>query len=433
LLKKIPTDALLSTRISKGPKGLTIKMNLFAGKDGLLLAQQILPDYSGFETNDVKVQLTSVYESLKRKIPYDGSILSRRGLLVTIDLGSNQGLREEQDLNVIQIVKISRHPKFNFLVNDEKEFLGKIRIKKVEENLSFGSIVSERSEGVVQPGQKFIVENFVKYPEVPLSNDGKVLSDLAQRKDTSLAFGEKATAWVPESTPTYGKLGILFGLGNYQISNNLSSAGGISATNSMTPSIHIMGEMWLDPNWFGEFSMRQFVLSMNNPYPSSSPSKLNVSTNQYTLLGGYNFLIADQFFGPKLQLLAGYSKMNSYIDQSTPVAFTSVGYSGLVFGLGGSFPLPLESKVPFFLGARLNFFWNPTLDESPVSSGKSSSQVTSFAGSLEYRYSQRMNIKGVLAYDLFNSTITGSGSRTETATSLSHAVTTLAAGVEYLF
>lgn len=433
VLKKAKVDALISTRISKGPKGLTIKMNLFSGKDGLLLAQQILTDYTGFETSDLKIQIANIYESLKRKMPYDGTVLSRRGLLVTIDLGSNQGLREDQDLTAIQILKVSRHPKFRFLVSTEKEIIGKIKVKKVEENLSFGTIVTERDEASLQPGQKFIVENFVRYPDTPLSNDGKVLTELGQRKDTPVAFGDKASEWIPETTPTYGKLGVLFGLGTYQVSNNLSGAGGISGSSSLTPSIQVDGEMWLNPNWFAEVTLRQFILSLNNPYPGSSPGKLNVSTTQYTLLGGYNFLVADQFFGPKLQLMGGYSKMTSFIDQSTPIAFTTVGYSGLVFGLGGSVPLALESKTPITLGARLNFFWNPTLDESPVTSGNASSKVTSFNGYLEYRYSQRMILKGMLAYDLFSSTLTGTGGRGEAASSISHSMMTLAAGAEYMF
>ncbi len=433
ILKKTKADALISTRISKGPKGLTLRMNLFSGKEGLLLAQQILSDYTGFETAELKNQVAINYESLKRKLPYDGTVLSRRGLLVTIDLGSNQGLKEDQDLTAIQILKVGRHPKFHFLINTEKEILGKIKVKKVEENLSFGTVVTERDEGSLVPGQKFIVENFVRYPDVPITNEGKVLSDLSQRKDTPVAFGEKAREWLPETTPTYGKVEVLFGLSNYQISNNLSSAGGVSATSSLTPAIEVGGEMWFNPNWFAEATLRQFIFSVSNPYPNSSPGKLNVSTSQYTLLGGYNFLVADQFFGPKMQLLGGYSKMTSFIDQSTPVAFTTVSYSGLVFGLGGSVPLETESKLPVTLGARLNFFWNPNLDESPVTSGGSSSKITSFNAYFEFRHTQRMLFKGSIAYDLFSSTLTGSGSRSESATSISHAMTTLAGGIEYLF
>lgn len=433
ILKKTKADALLSTRISKGPKGLTLRMNLFSGKDGLLLAQQILSDYTGFETAELKNQVGLNYESLKRKLPYDGTVLSRRGLLVTIDLGSNQGLRDDQDLTVVQILKVGRHPKFNFLINTEKEILGKIKVKKVEENLSFGTIITERDEGSLVPGQKFIVENFVRYPDIPMSNEGKVLSELGQRKDTQVAFGDNAKEWVPERTPTYGKVEVLFGLSSYQISNNLSSAGGVSATSSLTPAIQVGGEMWFNPNWFAEATLRQFIFSVSNPYSGSSPSKLNVSTSQYSLLGGYNFLVADQFFGPKMQLLGGYSRMTSFVDQSTPVAFTTVNYAGLVFGLGGSVPLESESKLPVTIGARLNFFWNPTLDESPVTSGGSSSKVTSFNAYFEYRQTQRMLFKGSIAYDLFSSTLTGSGSRSESATSISHAMTTLSGGIEYLF
>lgn len=434
LLRKSASDAIITTRIAKGPKGISIKMNLFAGQEGLLLAQSTLADFSGFELADLKTQLTEVYTNLKHKLPYDGTILSRKGLLVTIDIGANQGLRDDQQLNVIQIGKIGRHPKFKFLVSSEKEILGKIHLTKVEENLSFGTIESERDEGVVVPGQKLLVINYVNYPVIPATKDGKVIADLNQRQDSSVAFGQQAHEWVPEVTPTYGKVGVLFGLGLYQISNNLSLGGGVSATNTLTPSIRLNGEMWITPNWFGEFILREYIFSVNNPYSGSSPNKLNVSTNQYSLLAGYNFLVADQFFGPKLQLLAGYSKMSSVIDQSTPVAFTNASYGGLELGVGGSFPLALESKLPVSIGARLElFFLNPTLEETPVTSGSATNTVTSFNAFCEYRYSQRMNVKGMVLYDSFSSSLTGSGSRTESASSISHTMTTFAGGIEFLF
>lgn len=433
VLKKTGSDAFITSRLSKGPNGISLRMNLYAGKEGLLLAQQILPDFSGFELTDLKQKLYEQLQNLIQKIPYDGFVLSRKGLLVTINIGAKQGIQENSEVAVVQIIKTQRHPKFNFLVNTEKEILGKVKVKKVEEFLSFATITKERDEGVIQTGQKLLVDKYVKYPEAPLTAEGKLAEGIGTRSDNPVAFGNNPSEWMPQAQPTYGKVGLLIGLGTYTISNNLSSAGGIAGTNSLIPSIHGTAEMWINPEWFMSFSLRQFIFSVTNPYPNSTPSRLNISTSQYSLQAGYNFLLEEQFFGPKIQLTAGYSKFSSFVDQSTPVAFTSQTYSGFLFGLGGAFPLKTEEKIPLTLGARLNFFWNPAFDETPVTSGSASNSINSFSAFGEYRYSNRLNLKLVLDYDLFSTNFSGRGTRTESASSSSHTMTTVSTGLEYMF
>lgn len=429
------SDAILASRLSKGPQGLSIQLSLISANDGQVMVQSQLQNYSGFEMNDLKSEVRRLFLEIKKKLPYQGRILSRTGLLVTLDIGSRQGLANNAEVSVIQILKVQRHPKFKFIIGTDKEILGKIKIQKVDENLSFGTISFEKEEGVIKVQQKVLVDSYVVYPETP-SSQGEILEELGQRKDSKLSLGDKPSEWVPERTPTFGKLGVMFGVGTYNISNNLTLGGGVSGSNSFVPSIHVNGELWFDPNWSALFEMRQYVFSISNSYSGSSPSRLNVSTNQYSVLGSYNFLLAEQFFGPKIQLSGGYSKFTSFVDQSTPTAFTSNTYGGLMLGLGGSFPLVLESKVPVSLGARMDLFWNPSMSESPVDSGSAKANVTSFQGFFLYKYSARMNLKGKLMYDLFSANFTGSGTRnnsTESATSSSHTVTTLAGGLEYLF
>jgi hypothetical protein len=433
LLKEAKVDGIISSRITKGPQGITLRIKLFSGREGFLLAESTLQNYQGFEISDLRTQVASLYEELKRKIPYDGVLLSRKGTLVTLNLGSQQGALENQEVNVIQIIKVQRHPKFHFLISSEQEILGQIKIKKVDENLSFGTIVSERGEGSLQAGQKFLIKKFVRYPETPITADQKLATDLTQRDDTPVAFGDHAGEWVPDRAPSFGKIEVLLGLSQYTLSNNLTTSGGLSATNSFSPTIQVGGELWINPEWFGTVSLRQYVFSVSNP-GGGSPSKLSVATSQYSLSGGYNFLVAEKFFGPKIQLTAGYSKFSSTVDQSSPMtAFTSQSYSGLMIGVGGSFPLELESKDPISLGASLNLFLTPTLDETPVDSGNSKSNITSFSAFLIYKYSNRLNLKGLINYDLLSSTFTGVGSRGEAASSSSQTITTLAGGIEYQF
>jgi hypothetical protein len=80
------------------------------------------------------------------------------------------------------------------------------------------------------------------------------------------------------------------------------------------------------------------------------------------------------------------------------------------------------------------YYLSTSVDESPVTSGSSSSgHITSFSIFGTYRWTEHMNFRGELMYDLFNASFSGTGTRTNSASSASHTLTTLAGGIEYLF
>lgn len=426
LLTQSKVDALLAGRITKGPKGISLRLDLFSARDGQLMVQENLQDYAGFEINDLRNQLEGSYKNLKAKMPYSGIVLSRKNQTVTVNMGTFQGIKAGDDLSVIQIIKVTRHPRFHFIISAEKEIIGRIHVDKAEESLSFGSISMERTENVIQPGMKIMPVNFVKYSVNPVAG-------LADRPDSDVAFGnETPKEWVPATPPSFGKIGLLFGLGSYAVSNNLQGVGSVNGRSSLTPSLHLDGELWLTKNWFGDLQVREFVTQISNGYSGSSPGHINLSATEASLQFGYNFLIADDFYGPKFQLSAGLTQFNTHLDDSTPVAYTSMKWGGLGIGLGGSFPV--SDETPINLGAKLNYYLSTTLSESPVDSGSSSSpSITQFSVYGTYRYSPRMNWRADLMYDLYSSSFSGTGSRTPAATSASHTITTLAGGVEFLF
>lgn len=423
LMTQKKADAMLAARLSKGPNGITIKLNLFVGKTGQLFAQEILQDYNGFEIADIRSQLEVLFQKMKTKLPYHGVVLSRKSQGVTLNLGTQQGLREGQDINVIQIIKINRHPKFKFMISAEKEILGRVRITKAEESLSFGVIELEREPGVIVTGMKINVVEFVSYPPAPFGD----------RKDADLVVGDgRAKEWVPAQPPTFGKVGFLLGLGSYTVKNNVVGVGSVDDKNSFVPSIHVDGELWITQNVFFNLRLKQYVFSLDNTRSGSSPDEISVSATETTLLGGYNFLVADDFFGPKFQLMGGYSKMTTTLDDSTPTAFTSLDFSGLAIGVAGSFPI--SDETPVTVGAQVLLYLSPSVSEKPTSGSSSSANITTFSAYGSYKYTEHINIKGELMYGLYSASFSGTGNRTGgNATGASHNITTLAGGLEFLF
>ncbi|MNJ93532.1 hypothetical protein D3C87_112140 [compost metagenome] len=434
-VKKIMTaanaEAVLSSRLIKGPRGLSITLTLYVGRDGLPLLQEVLSDYKGFEINDVKFEVKRLFDNLKNKMPFRATIMSRRGQQVTLSLGSAYGLKPGMNVSVVQVLKINRHPKLNFMIGTEKEVLGRVQLFKVEPYLSFGSIVMEKESGVITVGSKILPEEYIKYPTPVVTPGGKVLQDLSARPDKDVAFGDSPQEWRPEAPPQYGKIELLAGISSYTQNVNLTSAGSISGDSNFTPNIAVRGELWINPEWYLGFNLRQAVYSLDNSLSGSTPGTLNGSMSQYGIHFGYNFLLSNEFFGPKLQVNLGYSNTTFAIDDSNPTAFTRMQYGGMVLGFAGQFPI--SEEVPIDLGAKFDFYLDPGLSENKSSGASSDNKINSFGFFLDYRLRPKFKIRGELLFDYYSSDFSGTGDRTDPATSASHKLTTFMGGVQWLF
>lgn len=431
ILQAGKSEAALTTKLIKGPRGISITMTLFVGRDGLPLLQETLTDYKGFEISDIRSQAARLFENIKNRMPFRAAILSRRGQQVTLNLGSNYGLKPGSYVSIVQIIKINRHPKLKFMVSTEKEVLGRVKLFKVEPYLSFGYIELEKENGVIAVGSKVMPDEFVKYSTPVVTPSGKVMTDITQRPDKDVAFGENPQEWVPESAPQFGKVELLAGFSSYTQNANLRTAGSISGSSNFAPNILVRGEIWLNPEWFIGLTLRQSVFSIDNDLAGSSPGKLNMSMSQYGINGGYNFLLTSDFFGPKIRLNAGYAVTDFKVDDSTPTAFTSMKYGGLLLGIEGQFPL--SDEIPIDLGGKFDLYVNPSLSESSSSGASSDNKINAFSFFMDYRMKTRFKIRGELLFENYSSDFSGTGQRTDPASSISHKMTTLMGGIQYLF
>jgi hypothetical protein len=432
-LQSSEADSLMAAKVMKGPQGVTLHLNLFNGKDGLLLAKE---EASGKEPSDiptVKSMLRNLFSHVMGRIPYHGLVLSRRDQRVTVDLGAEDGVQANQIIEAVQIFSVNRHPKFKFIISSEKEIIGKIKLHKVEKTLSFGSIISEKEKGAIQRYAKISGIRPVQYSGVNPYNTGSVYQrGVEHRQDNLTAFGKDPQEWVPEKKPAFGKIGLALGVGNYSGNLTLTSAGPLENTAVFYPNFSLSGELWLTPQWILDVRLKQSILATSNPLAGSTPGTLAHAITQSSLRLGYNFLLTNDFFGPKIEFLFGFGSYRHYVDDSSPRALTTMAYGGLIGGIRGSFPL-LEQQS-WSLGAELNFYLSPSLNETPVTSGAGSNNtINSFSFWVENQLAH--NLRGFVAldFDLYTTSFSGTGTRTDSATSASHKSNIIFAGINYLF
>lgn len=428
LLAEKKADALLTSRLVKGPQGLSIRLTLIAGSEHLPMVQESLQGYQGFETADVKMQLDHLLGKLFSRLPYQALVTSRQGHTVTLNAGLRHGLKVGDEVYVILISAVERHPKLKFITKVDREIMGKIRISKVDESIAFGGLIAERSANLVQSGFKVAWSDMIQYPGAGLTDNGLV-PNMSDRPEAPIAYGDSPREWRTGQDASFGKVSLLAGLGQSSLASSFANGDSASSSNPFSPVIRIDGEMWFDPNWQFDLVIEQLATKLPNGLSGSSPSTLNMQMQELGLLLAYNFLVdPNDFWGPKFQLLGGFSKFSIFVDDSTPRAHSSTEYSGLAFGMGGVFPVTTESRTRFLLGGKFLYYWQPTLSESPTSSGGASNQLIHFNLFLEYGLGPRMAFRTDLNFKQASSSFSGG-----TANSSSANFTTLLAGGAFYF
>jgi hypothetical protein len=424
-------DALLAARVSKSNADLSVTLDLFLTSDGKLFAEEeaVLSESAG--TSELENKTSEMYDKIIGKIPYKGLVLSREGNRVTIDLGLQDGIKENSIVSVAQIISLRRHPKFNFVVTSEKEILGKIRVVKADATLSFGLILQEKERGVIVVDSKITGLDFVTYPDsVAGSSTPEVVND-------QVSFGKNPQAWVPKKKPGLGRVGLELGLGSLHNAITMQTAGSISSDISIYPQLNLTGELWLTPSWYLSGRLEQGITSISNPLGGSTPGNLAVTNSHYSVDGGYKFFLEDDYLGPQLGVHLGIGEYSFFVDASTPTAFTSLSYYGLYVGLSGS--LPVTNDKTWYIDANINRYLSPGLTESPVTSGSTyDNSATEFSIGGSHKISDLFWLTAHLDFEFYGTNYTGQGTRLSNGSpdvgmNSSHSLFTLLAGLEFFF
>ncbi len=432
MLKQCNADGVLILNVLKGPGGTQLKLGfftssgfLFSLKDSYIVETQNL--------NSLKNEIMRLYESIHEDFPFQGLVLSRTGNKVSISRGHDFGVALDQEYSIVQVVSIERHPKFNFIINSKKEILGKVHITKVDETMSFGYLVFEKENNIVDKNMKVVLLNPKEYPSLANSKNEDVIEHLAGREDSGLMMGKNNEEWRPVHKPTFGKVAFDFGLGSYITNSNLILAGGISGKASLALSMDLLSEIWITPTYFFQLDYGQGAATIKNDLANSTPSNLNIAITKYNLLLGMNiFMEGENYFGPKIQIMAGLANFQTKADESTPTAFTSMVYSGISVGIRGFLPWSEESPLTF--GAESYYSIMPTTSESPVTSGnEDKTNVLSFSGFAQYKLKENVNFIGKIISDSYSTNFSGTGTRQDSSTNISHAWARISAGIEYYF
>lgn len=414
-------DALISVIITKSSSGMTVNMVLYV-KDGDPLISVTHQDDKTFEINKVNDIIADLYTKMKQRLPYNGVIMSRKGNVVTVNLGQKNGIKVNDQLTVAQVLAIKRHPKLKFMTNIEKEVIGQIVITKVDSDLSFAQINFEKEAGVIEKGSKLLPLNFVDYRNNP---DGSITPAILETE-------KDAEEWLPAVAPQFGKISAALGISDYKISSvNQAGNGGYGTSQSFAPTIKLGGELWITSEWFAGLDIQRSIFSANNGLSGSAPTSLSFVTDQYDLQLGYRYALTGNFWGPQLHFGAGFFSSSTKVTDSAPVAFTSSETNGFQLQLGGYFPVTEDNKTA--VGLRAKFMLFEKYSESPVNSGKGDPQMSNFGVYVTHQLTNNIQLRPEISYQLSTTTFSGTATRLNPVRSTEEKTVSYLVGIEYLF
>lgn len=408
-------DAFITGKAIRTESGLNIYLGLFIANDGLLIAKEDIKNISQADLKGLNSPFKTILNKLLKHLPYDGMILSRKDKLVTLNLSKADGIMNGQDLTVASIIQIERHPKFNFIISNEKTILGKLRVKKVDDSLTFAEIVVEKEQGSIQKDSKIVGSNFVSYGNKMMTNYDPSQSG-GSNGGGNTTRGQR---WRPVMPPSFGKAEVTFGLGLLKATN-----GDSFSENNVYPSVTFDGEIWINDFWSVHALTKQGIATLADP---NGGSDFSVHTSSYEILGGYNYRMGGAY-GTKIEVLAGYAQHSTKVDGASPSTFTSAKYSGIK--IGGDIQTPITDGNDILAGASVFLFLKPHLKEQPNPSGRSSdSSITMFKAYGLKKFRENLYILGALNYDLYSTSF----DRRITASSASQRDLTFNLGVNYFF
>lgn len=414
VLNDSKADSLIRVIITKSMAGMNVSLSLYT-KDGNPLINLTEKDRALFEISKFDSLIERMYQELKQKLPYDGSVLSRSGNTVTINIGSKKGLKANDQLTVAQILKINRHPKLKFMTGVEKEIIGQLRITKADPDLSFATISFEKESGVVQKGSKLLPFNSVRY-----------------ESGQPIAVDKENQEWVPAEPAQYGKVSLGVGVTDYSLSAVSRNTGdSYESSKNLAPTLKLGVELWITQEWYASLNMQQTFFSTSNGLSGSSPGKLNFNNGLYDLLLGYKYSLTGDFWGPQLNFGFGYLSSTTRMSDSNPVAFTSMDLKSMQMQIGGHFPISEDYKKA--VGAHVKFLLFEKLSESPVNSGSSDPRYSQFGIYYSQHVSANFRIRPEINYSLLSSHFSGSGSNATPVRSVDEKALNFNFGIEYLF
>lgn len=304
-------------------------------------------------------KILSIINKFFENVPFDFYVLDVDGEHITLENRGNLNLNEEDTLLITRVVQEKRHPKLKNIVSFETQKLGIAKVIKVSPYVIYAGLIEGNNE------------------RIKTGDWAKWSGERVEKM--------RSTEWREEerlSTKDYGRvahLGPYFVGGSTSRNQVLSKS--VNLASGITYGAGIKGELWITRNYIidgrGEFKTG----ALSKVEGSLLNSSYTFQSSHYHARVGYRYLPMEHFYGPRLDVLLGYTATTLTLngDQSDGMATTA--YSGPSLALRAD--MPLIKDLRFSLD--LNVSALGSLEQTPKN-GTSPESIYSYGPQLGFEY-----------------------------------------------
>jgi hypothetical protein len=303
-----------------------------------------------------------------KMIPYDAKISGILGDQITLDVGKGYPIQSGQKFVVKRLTQKKKHPLLKKIVDWETQPLAEGRVMNVSDNQALGQIKSYKTDTKLERG------DWVRLQEFRAEDEGPALGEEKKELENPGTLGIVSVA--------------LFGSNS---SVDTTTPGGPNRMNGNLFGVDFRVEGWITRQYFAALEIDRSLGALKKSAGSPTKSTINVNNGSFKLTGGYKYLPIGFFYGPQIDLYAGYANHSFDLDVSIADGFGQSSISGIVLGTAVNLPLNREYR----LFAQADFVPFPTFkDEDGIYGSSTSVNAMELEIGLRYQYTVRTTLDG---------------------------------------
>lgn len=377
--EKLKAGSILRINLVSEINGLEVQTDVVAqnGEDLLFSEKSLL----GKDDLELAAETIRGWLELYGKlIPYDGRITGILGDQITMDVGKSQSVKIGQDFTIKRFIGLKKHPLLKKVVAWESRPLATGKIFSVSDDQALGAVKVYRSEARLQVGDWVRLESL---------KEDKALDDLR--------YPEK-----PKED--FGKLGMLSTYATIGTAAQNTSVSGNKRVGGMMYGFDARAEAWVTRNWFGLLQFSRAVGTMKKSSGSLSSDSSSYQRGSFKLGGGWKYLPLGFFYGPQVDVYAGYATNLYKMDYSAADGFGEFGINGFFAGVATNFPVARAYRALF----RAEFIPFPTFnDQNGVYGSTKTTSWLQLETGVKYLWSPNITLDALLELTSAKATFKG--------------------------
>jgi len=364
--EKLQVGSIIRVALVNEINGVEIQLEVH-GEDGedIYFGEKTLVNTDDIET--ISQTVKNWLDTYSKTIPYDAKINGILGDQITLDVGKGYPIQVGQSFIVKRPVVKKKHPLLKKIVDWETEVLAEGKVFNISDNQALGMVKVYKSDKKLMAGDWVRLETF-----------------------KSDAFSEDKIDEKKEEEP--GKLGIvtvaLFGSSS---SVDTSTPTGSKRVSGNLFGFDFRGEGWITRQYFAALEVARSIGKLSEVSGNPEKSSTNAQFGVFKLTGGYKYLPIGFFYGPQIDIYAGYANYVFDLDYSATDGFGKGNISGILLGVAANIPVNREYR--FIVQA--DFLPFPSFTDSDDIYGSASSvSALDLEIGVKYQYTPRMTLDG---------------------------------------